>query len=97
MSVDAIEGQVGLYGSHTERNPTPLTAEYETTGSGLLNIFVSHQQEAKVTKQSQEVEIINLFLSIISLHGNSTVNVTSHSGDTSAFGKSYMRLTLYTL
>ncbi len=78
LFVDTIGAEVGVYGSFTEQNPNPLTADFETRGQGRMSIAINHQDEARNDA---------VYLNVVSLEGNSSVNITSNFGDKAEFGK----------
>ena len=81
-----IMGEAGIYGSFTERNPNPLTADFQTRGSGQIRWYISQPGESNRRRRQVGTEDPTVYLAIIALReGNSTINVSSGMGDNTAF------------
>lgn len=80
-------GEARIYGSLTERNPNPLTADFQTRGSGQIRWYISQPGECKQRRRQVGTEGPTIYLAVIALgEGNSTINVSSSLGDNTTFG-----------
>ncbi len=91
LNVDVTGSEVAVYGSFTERNPNPITAEFETRGSGRMRFYISSPISDESKRRKRQTEAVNsvVYLNFLSLEENRTafVNITSHLDDETTFGE----------
>ena len=85
-----VSGGANMYISYTIRNPTILTANITTGGSGILSVYVSPMDSSM--KRQADLDTVGssiIFVSIIANRDNTTFRASTAVGDvTTPFRKS---------
>ena len=78
-----VSGGANMYISYTIRNPTILTANITTGGSGILSVYVAvPPMNGSVKRQANSVGSSNIiFVSIIANRDNTTLIVSTAAGN----------------
>ena len=69
-----------MYMSYTIRNPTFVTADFTTGGSGLLSYYVPHM-DGLVKRQANEGGSGDVFVSIIAKKNNTRLTLNATDGN----------------
>ena len=75
-----VNGEANMYMSYTIRNPTFVTADFITGGSGLLSFYVP-PLNGSMKRQANEDES-NVFVSVIAKKNNTVLTLNTTDGNT---------------
>ena len=77
-----VIGEANMYISYTIRNPTFVTADFITGGSGFLSFFVPFVGGLLKRQANEDSSNTKVFVSIVAKKDNTTVTVNTTDGNT---------------